>query len=112
MADRLRIGVRFAAFFLLLVVLTGSSRAEDAAALTVTVHDGGVLFHGADLDLDQLQSQLAATGRQGARVYLRIGSNAKSVYVDRVIAAIRAAGFADIAILGPPGLEKDLDPPV
>lgn len=112
MADRLRICSRLAAFFLFLIVLTGSSRAEDAAPLTVTVQDGDVLFHGAALDLDQLQSQLSATGRKGARVYLRIGSNAKSVYVDRVIAAIRAAGFANIAILGPPGMEKDLDPPV
>ncbi len=84
----------------------------DADRLTVTVRDGEVLFRGADLDVDELRSQLVATGRAGERVYVRIGPGAKSVYIDRVVKAIRAAGFADIAIVGPSGMEKDLDPPV
>ncbi|MDB5396606.1 MAG: hypothetical protein JWM91_4112 [Rhodospirillales bacterium] len=109
---RSHFGLRFAACLVLFVITTGGVHAEATDRLTVTVRDGEVLFHGADLDVDQLQSQLTATRRQGSRVYLRIGSGAKSVYIDRVIKAIRSAGFTDIVLVGPSGLEKDLDPPV
>jgi hypothetical protein len=46
-----------------------------------------------------LKTQLAATGRQKERVYSRMGPNAKSTCAQRVIDAIKAAGFADIAPL-------------
>jgi hypothetical protein len=42
-----------------------------------------------------LKTQLAATGRQKERVYSRMGPNAKSACAQRVIDAIKAAGFAD-----------------
>lgn len=90
------------------------SRAEDQAPapLTVIIEDGEVLFQGADLDLDQLKSRLAATGRQKERILFRIGPNAKTVYVKQVIDAIKEAGFADIGMMPPPGLEKAVEPPV
>jgi hypothetical protein len=46
-----------------------------------------------------LKTQLAATGRQKERVYSRMGPNAKSTCAQRVIDAIKRAGFADIALL-------------
>jgi hypothetical protein len=46
-----------------------------------------------------LKTQLAATGRQKERVYSRMGPNAKSTCAQQVIDAIKAAGFADIALL-------------
>jgi hypothetical protein len=41
-----------------------------------------------------LKTQLAATGRQKERIYFRMGPNAKSTCAQRVIDAIKAAGFA------------------
>ena len=74
--------------------------------LTVFIQDGEVLFEGKNLDTDQLTETLKATGRQTERIYFRMGPNAKTAYTKRVIAAIQAAGFADIAIMPPPGLGK------
>jgi biopolymer transport protein ExbD len=111
-AGRFPFGIRCLAFFAVLVVALNSAHAQDADRLIVFIHDGEVLFHGAELDLDQLKAQLTATGKQGSKLYLRIGSSAKSVYVERVVKAVREAGFTDIAILGPSGMEKDLDPPI
>jgi biopolymer transport protein ExbD len=95
-------------------LMFSTAYAEDKAAppLTVIIEDGQVLFQGADLDLDELKSKLAATGRQKERVYFRVGPNAKSAYVQRVIDTIKAAGFADIAVMPPPGLGKEAEPPV
>ena len=86
--------------------------AEDTERLTVMIRDGEVLFHGAELDVEQLQSQLTASGLQGSRVYVRLASGANSVFIDRVVSAIRSAGFTDIILLGPSGMEKALEPPV
>jgi biopolymer transport protein ExbD len=107
-----RRGFRLAAFLAFSLAFAGASHAEDADRLTVMIRDGEVLFHGVELDVDQLQSQLTASGLQGSRIYLRLGSGAKSVYIDRVVKAIRSAGFTDIVLLGPSGMEKALDPPV
>jgi len=84
------------------------ARAADKPAepLAVTIEDGDVLFQGANLDTDQLTAQLKATGRQKERIYFRMGPHAKTAYTERVIAAIKAAGFTDIAVLPPPGLGK------
>ncbi len=103
---------RFLWLLPLIFLAINSAHGEDSDRLIVFIHDGEVLFHGAELDLDQLKTQLAATGKQGSKLYLRIGSSAKSVYVERVVKAVREAGFTDIAILGPSGMEKDLDPPI
>jgi biopolymer transport protein ExbD len=92
-----------------------SARAADKPAepLTVTIEDGEVLFQGAPLDTEQLTEKLKATGRQAERVYFRIGPHATTAYGQRVVAAIKAAGFADIAVLPPPGLGKmDAEPPL
>ena len=86
--------------------------ADDTSPLTVIIEDGDVLFQGANLDLDQLQARLTASGRQKEKIYFRIGPNAKTVFVQRVIDAIKAAGFADIGMVPPPGMEKALEPPV
>jgi biopolymer transport protein ExbD len=89
-------------------------RAEDKPAepLTVLVEDGDVLFQGSSLDLDQLKAQLAATGRQKERIYFRMGPNAKTAYTKRVVEAIKAAGFTDIAVMPPAGLGKEPEPPL
>jgi len=107
---RFRGCVRFAALAVGLIFST--AYADNPQPLTVIIEDGQVLFQGADLDLDELKSKLAATGRQKERVYFRVGPNAKSAYVQRVIDTIKAAGFADIAVMPPPGLGKDPEPPV
>jgi biopolymer transport protein ExbD len=107
-----RRGIRIAVFLAFSLTCAGIAHSEDADRLTVMVRDGEVLFHGAALDVDQLQSQLTASGLQGSRIYLRLGSGAKSVFIDRVVKAIRSAGFTDIVLLGPSGMEKALDPPV
>ncbi len=112
MAGRLVIRIRCLTLLAALIAAPTIAHAAEPDRLIVVIHDGEVVFNGADLDLDQLKAQLTATGKQGARVYLRIGASATSVYVDRVVKAVREAGFADIAIVGPSGMEKDLDPPV
>jgi biopolymer transport protein ExbD len=97
------------------VLIAVPARAADKPAepLTVIVEDGDVLFQGASLDLDQLKAQLIATGRQNERVYFRMGPNAKTAFTQRVVEAIKAAGFADIAVMPPPGLgKKDQEPPL
>jgi biopolymer transport protein ExbD len=110
-------GLRHLFYFVAFASLLGVSivRADNKAAepLTVIIEDGEVLFQGAALDADQLTEKLKATGRQKERIYFRLGPNAKTVYAKRVIAAIKAAGFTDIAVMSPPGLgEKDPDPPL
>jgi biopolymer transport protein ExbD len=82
-----------------------ASRADDQP-LTVFIQDGEVVFQGVELDTDQLTERLKATGRQKERIYFRMGPNAKTAYTKRVIAAIEAAGFTDIAVMPPPGLGK------
>jgi biopolymer transport protein ExbD len=97
------------------VLIAPSTRAVDKPTepLTVIVEDGDVLFQGANLDLDQLKTQLAATGRQKERIYFRMGPNAKTAYTQRVVEAIKAAGFADIAVQPPPGVgKKDPESPL
>lgn len=90
-------------------------RAEDIASepLSVLVLDGEVLFQGKHLDTDQLTETLKATGRQKERIYFRMGPNAKTAYTKRVVAAIEAAGFTDIAVAPPPGFgKKEAEPPL
>jgi biopolymer transport protein ExbD len=79
------------------------ARADDAAGLHVVVHDGDVIFQGVSMDVDQLQAKLATGGRQGDPLYFQVGSNAKSVYISRVLRAVRAAGFTHVVIVGPDG---------
>jgi hypothetical protein len=54
---------------------------------------------GANLDLDQLKTQRAVTGRQNERSYFRTGPNAMPTCVQRGVVAIKAAGFAAIVLL-------------
>lgn len=98
---------------LIAVLIAGPTYADKSTEpLAVVIEDGEVLFQGASLDLDQLKTQLVATGRQKERIYFRMGPHATTAYTERVIAAIKAAGFADIAVLPPPGLgKKDPEPP-
>jgi biopolymer transport protein ExbD len=95
-------------------LMFSTAHADDKAAppLTVIIEDGQVLFEGASLDLDQLKTRLAATGRQKERSYFRMGPHAKTAYTERVIDTIKAAGFTDIAVMPPPGLGKGAEPPV
>jgi hypothetical protein len=89
-------------------------RAEDIASepLTVIIADGEVLFGGVPLNTDQLTEKLKGTGRQKERIYFRMGPNAKTAYTQRVVEAIKAAGFTDIAVMPPPGLgKKEPEPP-
>jgi biopolymer transport protein ExbD len=107
----IRVGIRLVIAGVLIAI---PAYAEDKTTepLTVTIEDGEVSFQGADLDIDQLTAQLMATGRQKERIYFRMGPHAKTAYTERVIAAIKAAGFSDIAVLPPPGLgRKDPEPP-
>jgi biopolymer transport protein ExbD len=99
------VGVNVGAILLCLVIFIASARADDQP-LTVFIHDGEVVFQGMELDIDQLTERLKATGRQKERIYFRMGPNAKTAYTKRVIAAIQAAGFTDIAVMPPPGLGK------
>jgi biopolymer transport protein ExbD len=97
------------------VLIAIPARAADKPTepLTVIIEDGDVLFQGANLDLDQLKAQLIATGRQTERIYFRMGANAKTAYTQRVVEAIKAAGFTDIAVQPPPGLgKKDPESPL
>jgi biopolymer transport protein ExbD len=105
---------RGARLAVVVALIGGVARADNKPAepLTVIVEDGDVLFQGASLDLDQLTAQLTATGRQKERVYFRMGPNAKTGYTQRVVEAIKAAGFSDIAVMPPPGLgKKKPEPP-
>lgn len=95
-----------------LIAIPARAADKPTEPLIVTIEDGDVLFQGANLDTDQLTAQLKATGRQMERIYFRMGPHAKTAYTERVIAAIKAAGFTDIAVLPPPGLgKKDPEPP-
>jgi biopolymer transport protein ExbD len=96
--------VACAALFIAAAVIA-PARADDQP-LTVFIQDGEVLFQGVELNTDQLTEKLKATGRQTERIYFRMGPNAKTAYTKRVIAAIEAAGFTDIAVMPPPGLSK------
>jgi len=98
--------VKAAALLLCLVIFTAPVAHADDTPLTVFIQDGEVLFQGMTLDTDQLTEKLKATGRQAERIYFRMGPNAKTAYTKRVIAAIEAAGFVDIAVMPPPGLGK------
>ncbi|HEX4504873.1 MAG TPA: biopolymer transporter ExbD [Alphaproteobacteria bacterium] len=96
--------VAWAVLFAALIAISPAGAADQP--LTVFIQDGEVLFQGMELDLDQLTEKLKATGRQPQRIYFRMGPNAKTAYTKRVIAAIQAAGFTDIAVMPPPGLDK------
>ena len=100
-------GLRALAWAAAFAALTAAppARADDQP-LTVFIQDGEVLFQGMELDIDQLTEKLKATGRQKERIYFRMGPNAKTAYTKRVVAAIEAAGFTDIAVMPPPGLGK------
>ena len=100
-------GLRAFAWAALLALLTAflPARADDQP-LTVFIQDGEVLFQGRELDVEQLTETLKATGRQKERIYFRMGPNAKTAYAKRVVAAIAAAGFTDIAVMPPPALGK------
>ena len=103
--------IAVAALFAAIAVIA-PARADDQP-LTVIIEDGEVLFQGSALDTDQLTEKLKATGRQNERIYFRMGPNAKTAYTKRVVAAIEAAGFHDIAVMPPPGLrQKDSGPPL
>ncbi len=80
--------------------------------LKVIVGDGELLFGGENLDTDQLRTKLAATGRQAEKILLQIGPTAKTVYIHRAIDAIHAAGFGNIALVGPSGTEIPGEPPI
>jgi hypothetical protein len=95
-----------------LIAIPARADGKLAEPLTVIVADGEVLFQGVSLDTDQLTEKLIATGRQKERIYFRMGPNAKTAYTQRVVEAIKAAAFADIAVQPPPGLgKKDPEPP-
>jgi biopolymer transport protein ExbD len=97
---------------LLAAIFIATAYAEDMP-LTVFIQDGDVVFQGAILDTDQLTQKLKATGRQKERIYFRMGPNAKTAFTKRVVAAIQAAGFTDIAVMPPPGLgDKAPEPPL
>ena len=98
-------GVTVGAILLCLVIFIAPARADDQP-LTVFIQDGEVLFQGMELDIDQLTERLKATGRQKERIYFRLGPNAKTAFTKRVVAAIEAAGFNEIAVMPPPGLGK------
>jgi biopolymer transport protein ExbD len=99
-----RVNVR--ALLLCLAIFAAPASHADDPPLTVFIQDGEVLFQDMELDIDQLTDKLKATGRQNERIYFRMGPNAKTAYTKRVIAAIEAAGFTDIAVMPPPDLGK------
>ncbi len=104
--------VKAGTLLLILALLTLPVHADNTP-LTVFIQDGEVFFQGKTLDTDQLTETLKATGRQTERIYFRMGANAKTAYTKRVIAAIEAAGFHDIAVMPPPGLgKKEPEPPL
>ena len=86
--------------------------ADTPKPLTVTIMDGEVVLDGANLDLDELGDRLKASGRQAERIYCHAGANAKTVYLNRVFAAIHKAGFADIVLVSPNGAIMQIDPPL
>ena len=86
-----------------ILMLASSVRADDPPQLRLVVHDGNVSFQGDNLDVEQLQAKLAASGRQTDPLYFQVGANAKSVFISRVLRAVRAAGFTHVVILGPDG---------
>jgi biopolymer transport protein ExbD len=103
-------------FLAALAVFTalGSAVAQtpEQKPLKVIVGDGELLFGGENLAADQLQAKLAATGRQSEKILLQIGPTAKTVYIRRAIAAIRAAGFGNIVLVSPSGAEIPGAPPI
>jgi biopolymer transport protein ExbD len=100
------------AALLLFPTLTAHAETDPPKPLKVIVGDGELLFGGENLDTDQLRAKLAATGRQSEKILLQIGSTAKTVYIHRAIDAIHAAGFGNIALVGPSGTEIPGEPPI
>jgi biopolymer transport protein ExbD len=88
------------------------AQTEPPKPLKVIVGDGELLFGGENLDTDQLRTKLAATGRQAEKILLQVGPTAKTVYIHRAIDAIHAAGFGNIALVGPSGTEIPDEPPI
>ncbi len=88
------------------------AQTEPPKPLKVIVGDGELLFGGENLDTDQLRAKLAATGRQAEKILLQVGPTAKTVYIHRAIEAIHAAGFGNIALVGPSGTEIPGEPPI
>jgi biopolymer transport protein ExbD len=95
-----------------LLAVTAPTLAQSPAPLKVIVGDGELLFDGQNLDADQLRTRLAATGRQAEKILLQIGPTAKTVYIHRALDAIHAAGFGNIALVGPTGVEIPGEPPI
>ncbi len=102
----------FLAALLLFPSLTAHTQTEPPKPLKVIVSDGELLFGGENLDAGQLRAKLAATGRQSEKILLQVGPTAKTVYIHRAIDAIHAAGFGDIALVGPSGNEIPGEPPI
>jgi biopolymer transport protein ExbD len=88
------------------------AQTEAPKPLKVIVGDGELLFGGENLDAEQLRAKLAATGRQSEKILLQVGPTAKTVYIHRAIDAIHAAGFGNIALVGPSGDEIPGEPPI
>jgi biopolymer transport protein ExbD len=89
-----------------------NAQIEPVKPLKVIVSDGELLFGGENLDTDQLRAKLAATGRQSEKILLQVGPTAKTIYIHRAIDAIHAAGFGNIALVGPSGTEIPGEPPI
>jgi biopolymer transport protein ExbD len=102
----------FAALAVIAALGSALAQTPEQKPLKVIVGDGELLFGGENLDADQLQAKLAATGRQSEKILLQIGPTAKTVYIRRAIAAIHAAGFGNIALVSPSGAEIPGVPPI
>jgi biopolymer transport protein ExbD len=100
------------AAFIVIAPLTAQAQTDAPKPLKVIVIDGALLFGDETLDADQLRAKLAATGRQSEKILLQIGPTAKTVYIHRAIDAIHAAGFGNIALVGPSGTEISGEPPI
>jgi len=101
-----------AAVLVCAALVSADAQTEAPQPLKVIVRDGELLFGGENLDADQLRIKLAATGRQSEKILLQIGPTAKTVYIHRAIDAIHAAGFGNIALVGPSGTEIPGAPPI
>ena len=101
-----------AALAVCLTLGVAHAQTPEPSPLKVIVSDGALLFGGQNLEADQLKEKLAATGRQSEKILLQVGPTAKTVYIRRAIAAIHAAGFGNIALVGPSGTEIPGAPPI
>lgn len=85
-----------------MISMTSVSQAQaEEASLRITVIDGSVLMGGTEMDLDELRVALAKAGRQDEMVIFKVGPNAKSVFISRVLAVLKEAGYSRLTIAGP-----------